>query len=64
MEEEKKETGTEITPETEPKKEITLDELLASNKKYQSEYDKKVAQAMNTRLDNERKKWEEEQKNK
>lgn len=64
MEEEKKETGAEITPETESEKEISLDELLASNKKYQSEYDKKVAQAMNTRLDNERKKWEEEQKNK
>lgn len=64
MEEEKQGTGAEITPETEPEKEISLDELLASNKKYQSEYDKKVAQAMNTRLDNERKKWEEEQKNK
>ena len=46
MEEEKKETGAEITPETEPEREISLDELLASNKKYQSEYDKKVAQAM------------------
>lgn len=65
MEEENKGTGAENTPETEPeKKEISLDELLASNKKYQSEYDKKVAQAMNTRLDNEKRKWEEEQKNK
>lgn len=67
MEEEKQEETTEVKTEdtgAEDATEKTLDELLASNKKYQSEYDKKVAQAMNTRLDNERKKWEEEQKNK
>lgn len=51
-------SGAENISETECKNnEISLDELLASNKKYQSEYDKKVAQAMKTRLDNERKKW-------
>ena len=63
MKKEEKEIGTGIIPVTE-KKEISLDELLANNKKYQSEYDKKVTQAMNTRLNNERKKWEEKQKNK
>lgn len=58
--------GTEVTTqnEVETTTKKTLDELLASDKDYQSEYDKKVTQAMNTRLDNERKKWEEEQKNK
>jgi len=59
--------GTEVTTQNEVETTTikkTLDELLASDKDYQSEYDKKVTQAMNTRLDNERKKWEEEQKNK
>lgn len=58
--------GTEVTTQNgvEITTKKTLDELLASDKDYQSEYDKKVTQAMNTRLDNERKKWEEEQKNK
>ena len=59
--------GTEVTTQNEVETTAikkTLDELLASDKDYQSEYDKKVTQAMNTRLDNERKKWEEEQKNK
>lgn len=70
MENEEKKVGAEATTEQDKtdniveNKEISLDELLASNKKYQSEYDKKVTQAMNTRLDNERKKWEEEQKSK
>jgi len=64
--EDEKIVGAEAT--TQENKDVetrkTLDELLASNKEYQSEYDKKVAQAMNTRLENERRKWEEEQKNK
>lgn len=66
MEEENK-VGTEVTTEqtkVETTTKKTLDELLASDKDYQSEYDKKVTQAMKTRLDNERKKWEEEQKSK
>lgn len=68
--EDKKEVGAGATTETTgadnatENNEISLDELLSSNKKYQSEYDKKVTQAMNTRLENERKKWEEEQQNK
>ena len=66
MEEENKEVGAEATTqnEVENTSKMTFEELLASDKEYQSEYDKKVAQAMKTRLDNERKKWEEEQKNK
>lgn len=64
MEDENEDTGVDSTvPETKEEKK-TLDELLASDKEMQSEYDKKVSQAMKTRLDNERKKWEEEQKNK
>ena len=50
--------GTEVTTqnEVETTTKKTLDELLASDKDYQSEYDKKVTQAMNTRIDNEHKK--------
>lgn len=65
--EEENTVGTEVTTEqteVETTTKKTLDELLASDKDYQSEYDKKVTQAMKTRLDNERKKWEEEQESK
>lgn len=64
MEDENKNTGVDTTVIETKEEKKTLDELLASNKEMQSDYDKKVAQAMKTRLDNERKKWEEEQKNK
>ena len=60
-------TGTGAVAEpttTEPTTRKTLDELLSEDKEYQSEYDKKVTQAMNTRIANERIKWEEEQKSK
>lgn len=45
----------------EQQKDPTLKELLASNKTYQSEYDKMTAKAQETAVKNAREKWEAEQ---
>jgi len=41
-------------------KTMTFDEVLASNKDYQAEFDKRLAKSNNTFLENEKVKWEKE----
>ena len=46
--------------ESEEQKALTFDEILASNKEYQSEFDRRLAKANTSYLENERVKWEKE----
>lgn len=62
---EKEETNLQETNiQEEVKKEQTLDEILASNPKLQSEYDKKVASSIETATNNAKSKWDKEQADK
>lgn len=49
-------------PEGAPVEPMTFDQMLASNKDYQSEFDRRVSQGIETRLRNERAKWEQQQR--
>ena len=44
----------------EESKTMTFDEILASNKEYQSEFDKRLAKSNNTFLENKKVEWEKE----
>lgn len=46
--------------EGEESKTMTFDEILASNKEYQSEFDRRLAKSNNSFLENEKVKWEKE----
>lgn len=46
--------------ESEEQKTMTFDEVLASNKDYQSEFDSRLAKSNKTFLENEKVKWEKE----
>ena len=57
MEEEKKDN---VTTEEASNKTLTFDEILASNKDYQAEFDRRLAKSNNTFLENKKGEWEKE----
>lgn len=53
-------TENENVVETEEEKTMTFDEILASNKEYQSEFDRRLAKSNNSFLETKKAEWEKE----
>lgn len=52
--------NNEVVSEEQNNKSMTFDELLASNKEYQSEFDRRLAKSNNSFLETEKAKWQKE----